>query len=63
MAPTLLVLPPVSPTTKEWAARLTAALPALRVVVAEDEAAAAGLIGDAEAAFGTLSPGLLRQAR
>ena len=62
MAPTLLVLPPPSPTTREWSARLAAALPALRVVVAEDEAAAARVIGEAEAAFGTLSPALLRQA-
>jgi phosphoglycerate dehydrogenase-like enzyme len=62
MAPTLLVLPPPTPTTREWAARLAAALPALRVVVAEDEAAAARAIEEAEAAFGTLSPALLRQA-
>jgi phosphoglycerate dehydrogenase-like enzyme len=62
MAPTLLVLPPTSPTTKEWATRLAEALPTLRVVVAEDEAAAARLIGEADAAFGTLSPTLLRQA-
>ena len=62
MAPTLLVLPPMSPTTKDWATRLAAALPALRVVLAEDEAAAARLIADADAAFGTLSPALLRQA-
>jgi len=62
MPPTLLVLPPVSPTARDWATRLAAAVPALRVVVAEDEAAAAAAIGDAEAAFGTMSPGLLRRA-
>src|SRR5262245_49862553 len=62
MPPTLLVLPPVSPTARGWASRLAAALPALRVVVAEDEAAAAAAIGEAEAAFGTISSALLRQA-
>src|SRR4030095_10580878 len=62
MPPTLLVLPPVSPTAQGWATRLAAALPALRVVFSEDEAAAAAAIGDAEAAFGTISPALLRRA-
>ncbi|HTK90469.1 MAG TPA: D-2-hydroxyacid dehydrogenase [Verrucomicrobiae bacterium] len=62
MPPTLVVLPPVSPTARAWAARLAAAVPALRVVVAEDEDAAAKVIGDAEAAFGTISPALLRRA-
>jgi phosphoglycerate dehydrogenase-like enzyme len=57
-----VVLPPVSPTARAWAARLAAAVPALRVVVAEDEDAAAKVIGDAEAAFGTISPALLRRA-
>jgi len=62
MPPPLVVLPPVSPTARAWAARLAAAVPALRVVVAEDEDAAAKVIGDAEAAFGTISPALLRRA-
>src|SRR5712671_3419067 len=60
---TLLMLPPQTETTRQWAARVTAALPALRVVVAEDEAQAAREIASAEAAFGTISPTLLRQAR
>src|SRR5712671_6798279 len=60
---TLLMLPPQTETTRQWAARVTAALPALRVVVAEDEAQAAREIAQAEAAFGTISPALLRQAR
>jgi phosphoglycerate dehydrogenase-like enzyme len=59
---TLLMLPPQSATTRQWAARVAAALPALTVVVAEDEAQAAREIGRAEAAFGTPSPPLLRQA-
>ncbi len=62
MAPTLLVLPPTSPTAKDWAKRLAEALPTLRVIVAEDDAAAARLIEDADAAFGTLTPALLRRA-
>jgi len=55
------MLPPQTETTRQWAARVTAALPALRVVVAEDEAQAAREISQAEAAFGTISPALLRQ--
>src|SRR5262245_25207562 len=62
MPPTLVVLPPVSPTARHWATRLAATVPALRVVVAEDEAAATAAIGEAEAAFGTISPALLRRA-
>ena len=62
MPVTLLMLPPQTPTTREWAARLAAALPAYNVVVAEDPQQAARTVGDAEAAFGTLPPALLRQA-
>jgi phosphoglycerate dehydrogenase-like enzyme len=57
------MLPPQTETTRQWADRVAAAVPALRVVVAEDETQAAREIGDAEAAFGTISPALLRQAR
>ncbi|MFI5377063.1 MAG: D-2-hydroxyacid dehydrogenase [Candidatus Rokuibacteriota bacterium] len=60
---TLLMLPPQTETTRQWAARVAAALPELRVVAAEDLAQANHEIGDAEAAFGTISPALLRQAR
>ena len=56
------MLPPQTETTREWGARLAAALPALEVVVAEDEAAAAQAMPNAEAAFGTLTPALLAQA-
>ena len=56
------MLPPQSPTTRAWAARVAAALPALAVVVAEDDAHAARVIATAEAAFGTVSPALLRRA-
>jgi phosphoglycerate dehydrogenase-like enzyme len=60
---TLLMLPPQTPTTRAWAARLAAALPELAVVVAETEADAAQAVGDADAAFGTLPDALLREAR
>ncbi|MGH6681403.1 MAG: hypothetical protein ACREDL_21280, partial [Bradyrhizobium sp.] len=57
------MLPPQSEKTREWAARLTTALPELEVVVAEDRATAERVIASAEAAFGTIPPALLRQAR
>ena len=52
---TLLMLPPQTATTREWAARVSATLPELTVVVAEDEAHAAREIGRVEAAFGGLA--------
>jgi phosphoglycerate dehydrogenase-like enzyme len=60
---TLLMLPPQTETTRQWAARVAAALPDLSVVVAEEEAHAAREIGRAEAAFGTITPGLLAKAQ
>src|SRR5918996_2268410 len=62
MPPTLVMLPPHTTTTRAWAARVAAALPALEVVVAEDEAEAARVLAGAEAAFGTLPPALVRAA-
>src|SRR3989442_1971527 len=62
MGVTLVMLPPPTPTTRAWAARLAAVLPGLSVVVAEDSAQAAKVVGDAEAVFGTLPPGLLGRA-
>src|SRR5256712_8267564 len=62
MGVTLVMLPPQTPTTRAWAARLAAVLPELSVVVAEDSAQAAKVVGDAEAVFGTLPPGLLGRA-
>jgi len=62
MAATLLMLPPQTSTTRAWAKRLAAALPDLSVVAAEDGAEAAGAVGRAEAAFGTMPPALLREA-
>jgi len=63
VATTLLMLPPQTPTTRAWAARIAAAVPGLSVVVAEDEAHAARAIGQADAAFGTIPPALLRDAK
>src|SRR5262249_36695131 len=63
MPPTLVMLPPQSEKTREWGTRVAAALPALKVVVAEDEAEAAKVLPGAEAAFGTIPRGLLPQAK
>src|SRR6516225_12266970 len=60
---TLLMLPPQTPTTRGWAARLASTLPQLSVVVAETEADARRVVGDAEAAFGTMPDALLRDAK
>jgi phosphoglycerate dehydrogenase-like enzyme len=57
------MLPPQTPTTREWASRLSAAVPGLNIVIAEDMLAALAAIGDADAAFGTPTPELLRAAR
>ncbi len=61
--PTLLMLPPQTATTRAWAARVAAALPALDVVVAETDADAARVAVTTEVAFGTMPPVLLRTAR
>ena len=62
MATTLLMLPPQTATTRAWASRLAGALRDLSVVVAEDEPHAARILADADAAFGTITPALLRGA-
>jgi phosphoglycerate dehydrogenase-like enzyme len=59
----LLMAPPQTPTTRSWAARIAAALPELTVVVAETPDDAARAAQDADAAFGTLPPELLRVAK
>ena len=60
--PTLLMLPPPTATTRQWAARVKTAVPGLDVVVAENEAEAARVLPNAEAAFGTIPPALLKTA-
>src|SRR3954469_25035583 len=57
-----VMLPPQTDTTRAWARRLAEAVPEVRVVVAEDAAAAAREIADAEAAFGWLGKELLSKA-
>jgi phosphoglycerate dehydrogenase-like enzyme len=54
-----LMLPPQNDIYRAWAARLTAEVPEARIVVAEDEAAAAREIVDADAVFGRLPADLL----
>ena len=56
------MLPPQTPTTRGWASRLAGALPAISVVVAEDESHARRVVADADAAFGTIPPALLATA-
>jgi phosphoglycerate dehydrogenase-like enzyme len=62
MAVTLLMLPPQTPTMRDWAKRLALALPELSVVVAEDEGAVSRAIGQAEAAYGTMPREFLGEA-
>jgi len=59
---TLLMLPPQTAVTREWARRLAAAQSDVSVVIADSEADAARLIGQADGAFGTVPPALLRAA-
>ena len=60
--PTLVILPPQSATTRQWAERVKTTVPGLDVVVAESEAEAARVMPGAEAAFGTIPPALLKTA-
>lgn len=62
MAFTFIMLPPQSDVSRAWARRLTATLPELNVVVAEDEAEAESAIVEADGAFGSISPALLSKA-
>src|SRR5438874_1745754 len=57
-----VMLPPQTDKTREWGARLAAALPELKVVVAENHTHAAGVIAHADAAFGVIPPALLPRA-
>jgi phosphoglycerate dehydrogenase-like enzyme len=63
MAFTFVMLPPQSDLYRGWARRLTATLPELNVIVAEDEAEAERAIVEADGAFGSISPALLSKAR
>ena len=59
---TFLMLPPQTDITRNWGKRLATELPDARVVVAENEAAAEQVIGQAEAAFGVMPAPLLAKA-
>jgi phosphoglycerate dehydrogenase-like enzyme len=58
-----VMLPPHTDKTREWGGRLAAALPELKVIVAEDAAQAAGAIASADAAFGTIPRDVLRRTQ
>ncbi len=60
---TFLMLPPQTAQTRDWAKRLSTAVPGMRFVVAEDTQAADAAIEAADAVFGTLPPELLRRAK
>jgi phosphoglycerate dehydrogenase-like enzyme len=60
--PKFVFLPPQRPETRAWAAALANQVPELEVVSVEQPAEAAAAIADADAAFGTLTPDLLRTA-
>jgi phosphoglycerate dehydrogenase-like enzyme len=62
MTTSLLMMPPQTSITREWARRLAAAQRDLSVIVAENESEAAAAIGSANAAFGTVPPALLGAA-
>ena len=59
----LVMLPPQSAFTRDWAKRLADAAPEVQVVVAGDADTAAREIVDADAAFGWLNPDLLARAQ
>jgi phosphoglycerate dehydrogenase-like enzyme len=59
---TLVMLPPQTVATRDWARRLSAELPGLSVVVTENPEQAAHALAGAEAAFGTIPPELLGRA-
>jgi phosphoglycerate dehydrogenase-like enzyme len=60
---TFLMLPPQTELTRQWAKRLAETVPGMNLIVAEDAETAASAIVAADAAFGTLPPGLLAKAK
>jgi phosphoglycerate dehydrogenase-like enzyme len=62
MAYTFVFLPPQRETTRAWAKRLAEAVPEAHVLVPESMAEAEQVIGNADAAFGTIPPELLARA-
>src|SRR5579885_2910506 len=63
MASKLVFLPPIGDRTRQMAAALEKAVPEVKTALPADEAAAKREIADADAAFGTISPEVLREAK
>jgi phosphoglycerate dehydrogenase-like enzyme len=61
--PKLVIMPPQSATSRQYAERLRAALPEYQVTAPESEAEARHEIADADAAYGWVSPELLPLAK
>ncbi|MFJ5259886.1 D-2-hydroxyacid dehydrogenase [Streptomyces sp. NPDC088387] len=59
---TLVMVPPLSDETRTWPGRLTEAVPRIDVVCPEGSADIASALTGADAAYGTLTPELLRSA-
>ena len=59
----IVMLPPQTQFTREWAARLAATVAKISVVVCEDRVEAGAAIRDADAAIGTLTPEMLPKAQ
>ncbi len=59
----LVMMPPLRPDAASWAERISNDIPGYNIVLANDEAAAATEIVEAEAVFGWVSPELLRTAK
>ncbi|MDP9378713.1 MAG: D-2-hydroxyacid dehydrogenase, partial [Chloroflexota bacterium] len=59
----LVFVPPQRETTREWASRLSEAVPVVDVAVPETQEEAGREIVGADAAFGTIPPDLLKLAR
>ena len=62
MPATLLMLPPQTKTTHQWAERLALDVPDMAVIVAEDANRATRAIAESDCAFGTLPRALLAAA-
>lgn len=62
MAFKFVLLPPQTDVYRDWARKLSGALPELEVVVAENEAEADSAIMNADGALGTITPDLLAKA-
>jgi len=60
---TLLMLPPQSALTRQWAQRLSDTVAGMRIIVAEDAVTAEAAITTADAAFGTLPAELLGKSQ